>query len=68
MANAKMKTHKGLKKRIRITAKGHVRYKPAGSSHLMSGKGGKRKRNLRKPRILEGIVRLQVVSAVGGRW
>ena len=50
----KMKTHKGLKKRIRITAKGKVRIHKAGAGHLMSGKTGSRCRNLRRPKVLVG--------------
>jgi large subunit ribosomal protein L35 len=44
----KMKTHKGMKKRFKISATGKVRHKRAGSSHLMSHKSGKRVRRLRK--------------------
>ncbi|MEP9412341.1 MAG: 50S ribosomal protein L35 [Candidatus Brocadia sp.] len=44
----KLKTHKGLKKRIKITAKGKVKRSKAGKSHLMSGKSGRRREHLRK--------------------
>ena len=44
----KMKTHKGIKKRVRLTAKGKVRHKRANAGHLMSGKSSKRKRAIRK--------------------
>ncbi len=47
----KMKTHKGLRKRIRITAKGKVKHRRAGSGHLLSHKTGDRLRSLRKPRF-----------------
>ncbi len=50
----KQKTHKGVAKRVRITARGKVRHKAACASHLMSGKGGKRKRAFRRPRFIEG--------------
>jgi len=63
---AKMKTHKGLRKRVRITARGKVKYKPANANHLMSGKGGDRCRRLRKPKVLQGRVRQRIVLAVGG--
>ncbi len=49
----KMKTHKGLAKRIKITAKGKVKHRRAGKSHLMSGKSPKRRRHLRLPAILD---------------
>ena len=45
----KQKVHKGLRKRVKVTAKGKVLHKRAFGSHLMSGKGGKRRRRLRKP-------------------
>jgi large subunit ribosomal protein L35 len=44
----KLKTHKGMKKRFKISATGKVSHKRAGSSHLMSHKSGKRVRRLRK--------------------
>ncbi len=44
----KMKTHKGLKKRLRLTRKGKVVRGKANRSHLMSGMSGKRKRQLRR--------------------
>ena len=44
----KMKTHKGTKKRFRLTAKGHAKHRQAGTSHLATrGMTPKRKRNLR---------------------
>jgi large subunit ribosomal protein L35 len=44
----KMKTHKGMKKRFKVSATGKVSHKRCGSSHLMSHKSGKRVRRLRK--------------------
>ena len=44
----KLKTHKGLKKRIKISAKGKVKRSRPGKSHLMSGKSGRRKEHMRK--------------------
>ena len=63
----KMKSHKGLKKRIRITATGKVKFKPANSGHLMSGKSGNRCRSMRRTRVLTGTVRHAIVAAVGGK-
>jgi large subunit ribosomal protein L35 len=48
----KLKTHKGMKKRFKISANGKVRHKRAGSSHLMSHKSGKQVRRLRKKSAL----------------
>lgn len=44
----KMKRHKGLAKRVRVTASGKIKYKKSNAGHLMSGKSGNRKRRLRK--------------------
>jgi len=48
----KIKTHKGMKKRFKVTATGKVLHKRAGSSHLMSHKSGKQVRRLRKKSAL----------------
>ena len=42
----KQKTHKGLSKRVKITAKGKVRHKRTDGGHLMSGKNAKRRRRV----------------------
>ena len=44
----KLKTHKGIKKRFKVSATGKVTHKKCGSSHLMSHKSGKQVRRLRK--------------------
>jgi len=49
----KLKTHKGMKKRFKVSATGKVSHKRCGSSHLMSHKSGKRVRRLRKKTFLE---------------
>lgn len=43
---AKMKPHKGLQKRVKVTGTGKVIRKRAGKAHLMSSKTGKRRRRL----------------------
>lgn len=48
----KMKTHKGLKKRFKVSARGKVKHYKPGKSHLLSVKTGKRKRRLRKPLVV----------------
>ncbi len=49
----KMKTHKGVAKRVRITARGKIKYKKANTGHLMSGKSGSRRRRLGKRAVLK---------------
>lgn len=61
----KMKTHKGLRKRVRVTSKGKIRHKKAGAGHLMSTKNGKRCRSLRRAGFLSGAVARRVRAAVG---
>ena len=61
----KMKTHKGLKKRVKVTANGKVKYKSRNAGHLMSGKSGNRCRSLRKPRTLDGTVRKAIKIKLG---
>ena len=49
----KQKTHKGTKKRFRLTAKGKVKHRSAGTSHLASRMSHKRKRNLRRTDVAD---------------
>ena len=44
----KLKTHKGIRKRMRVTRKGKVLRSKANAGHLMSGKSGQRRRRLRR--------------------
>lgn len=50
----KLKTHKGLAKRVKVTAKGKIKARKNYAGHLMSGKTSKRRRNLRKSMIISG--------------
>jgi large subunit ribosomal protein L35 len=43
----KQKTHKGTKKRFRLTASGKAKHRRSGTSHLAGRMSQKRKRNLR---------------------
>ena len=43
----KQKTHKGTKKRFRLTATGKAKHRSSGTSHLAARMSQKRKRNLR---------------------
>lgn len=45
----KVKSHKGLSKRIKVTASGKLKHKRAGGSHLMSAMTPKNCRNLNAP-------------------
>ncbi len=52
----KQKTHKGLSKRVKITASGKVKRKRSFGSHLMSTKNAKRRRRIGSSAIVEGKV------------
>jgi large subunit ribosomal protein L35 len=62
----KMKTHKGSKKRFRITASGLLLRSQAGKRHLNSHKTGKRKRHLRGNIIDAGKIASKYIIQVGG--
>jgi large subunit ribosomal protein L35 len=54
----KQKTHKGTKKRCRLTANGKVKHRSAGTSHLASRMTQKRTRKLRGTSTLQtGMVK-----------
>lgn len=48
----KLKTRKSISKRVKRTGTGKYKHYKAGRRHLMTGKGGKRKRHLRKDGLL----------------
>ena len=50
----KQKTHKGMQKRIKITARGKVLRTQAGKSHLMTGTSGRKVRQKRR-RLLASV-------------
>ena len=49
----KMKTHKGTKKRIKVTGTGKYIQRKSGTSHILTKKSNKRKRNMRKDRVVD---------------
>jgi len=49
----KLKTHKGVAKRFKVTKSGKLKYGSCGRGHLLTGKKSKRKRALRRLRILK---------------
>ena len=62
----KQKTHKGSKKRFRVSATGKLKRAQAGKKHLNSHKTGKRKRQLRGRVAEVGVVAQKYVTALGG--
>ncbi len=54
----KGKTHKGTRKRMKLTRRGKVTRRRANRGHLMSGKSSKRRRKLRgKDTVAKGQVK-----------
>jgi large subunit ribosomal protein L35 len=62
----KQKTHKGTKKRFRLTATGKVKHRQAGTSHLAARMSHKRKRNLRGTGVLKTAEVRRVHDALRG--
>jgi large subunit ribosomal protein L35 len=61
----KMKTHKATKKRFRITAKGKVKHRSAGTSHLQVRLSSKRRRKLRGTTVLDKTMEKSIHKALG---
>ena len=62
----KQKTHKGVKKRFRLTATGKVKHRQAGTSHLAARKSHKRKRLLRGTEVLDSRPTKAITIALNG--
>jgi len=62
----KQKTHKGVKKRFRVTANGKVKHRQAGTSHLAARKTHKRKRMLRGTTTLASEFTQQIKDVLVG--
>jgi len=61
----KMKTHKGTKKRFRVSANGKVKHRSAGTSHLASRMSHKRKRNLRGTDVVSSVESTRIRIILG---
>lgn len=62
----KQKTHKGVKKRFRLTATGKVKHRQAGTSHLAARMEHKRKRKLRGTKVLAKEFTKQITQVLAG--
>jgi large subunit ribosomal protein L35 len=65
-AMPKQKTHKGTRKRFRLSAKGKIKHRPAGTSHLASRKDQKRIRKLRGTETLGAGMEKAIKRALAG--
>lgn len=61
----KQKTHKGTKKRFRLTAKGKAMHRQSGTSHLAGRMSQKRKRNLRGTAPVDETAARAIRQALG---
>jgi large subunit ribosomal protein L35 len=61
----KQKTHKGLSKRVKITAAGKVRRRHCCGGHLMSGKNAKRRRRIGSSAITTGAMAKTIKIQLG---
>lgn len=61
----KQKTHKGTKKRFRLTAKGKAKHRHSGTSHLATRMSQKRKRNLRGTKCVDKSMEDSIRAALG---
>ena len=61
----KLKTHKGLKKRVKVSPNGKIKRQKAFAGHLMSGKSGNRKRDLRRKTLITENYQRTMLRALG---
>lgn len=62
----KMKTHKGAKKRIKVTGSGKFVIRHSGKSHILTKKSHKRKKRLGKDYVVTGGVAKKVQRMLAG--
>jgi len=62
----KQKTHKGTKKRFRLTGKGKAKHRHSGTSHLAARMSHKRKRDLRGTSTVDELEAKRIRLALCG--
>lgn len=60
----KLKTHKGMKKRSRVTKSGKVKRTKSNKSHILTKKSKKRKRNLAKPTTVDKTMQKKIKNTL----
>ena len=63
----KLKTHKGLSKRVKVTKSGKIKRMQAFHRHLMTGKGGARRRRGKRSVIMHGAEAKRMQRLLGLR-
>jgi large subunit ribosomal protein L35 len=61
----KLKTHKGIKKRVKVTATGKVKFHKHNRGHLLSNKSGNRRRRLRRTTTITGPYADKMIIQLG---
>ena len=61
----KRKTHKGIAKRVKVTARGKVKRQMSNRGHLLSGRSPKRRRQLRRGILLSKADTAKARMALG---
>jgi len=67
MPNPKQKTHRGLAKRVKVTKKGKIKRMQGFHRHLMTGKGGARRRHGKRGVIMTGAEAKRFARLLGLR-
>jgi large subunit ribosomal protein L35 len=62
-----MKTHKGAKKRFKLTGTGKIKRRQANKNHILEKKAPKRKRQLRQPELVAAADAPAIKRALGKR-
>ncbi len=60
MSNNKMKTHKGAKKRFKVTGTGKIRRRQAGLNHFNTKMSSRHKRRLGGPELVDSTNMKQI--------
>jgi large subunit ribosomal protein L35 len=60
----KQKTHKGMKKRFKVTANGKAKHRSAFRGHILGKKSGNRKRHLRQDGVITGAFAREISDAL----
>lgn len=60
----KQKTHKGMAKRFKLTAKGKVKHRKAFRGHKLSHKNGRRRRRLRGDGVITGAEAVEIAQGL----
>ena len=63
----KIKTHKGTKKRVKVTGSGKLVVKHSGKSHILTKKSNKRKKRLGKDTVVPVGASRRIKKALAGQ-